>query len=78
VEDKEEKAEDDKSNEEKADEKDTLNKEQASTKNKKLGLGEAISLAVDQRIQAPVGLKEEIAQAWEGYYAEKHGIKKSE
>ncbi len=77
VEDKEEKAEDgDKSNEEKAKETEEPKKETASTK--KLSLGEAIAQAVDQTIQAPVALKEEIAQAWEGYYAEKHGEKKSE
>ncbi len=76
VEDKEEKAEENgESNEEKAEESKTLNKEQASTK--KLGLGEAITLAVDQNIQAPVALKEELAQAWKGYIAEKKGEKKS-
>ncbi len=75
VEDKEENAEEGKSNEENAEENAEPNKETASQK--KLTPGEAIALAMDQHIQAPVALKEEIAQAWEGYYAEKRGEKKS-
>jgi hypothetical protein len=50
-------------------------KETASTK---LSLGEAITRAMDQNIQAPAGLKEELAQAWETRYAERRGSKKSE
>lgn len=50
-----------------------LKKEKASTKDKKLSLGEAISRSLDQDIQAPVALKEEMTQAWEEYYAEKRG-----
>ncbi|KKM86334.1 hypothetical protein LCGC14_1280030 [marine sediment metagenome] len=49
-------------------------KETASTK---LSLGDAISKAMDQEIQAPPGLKAELAQAWEERYAEKHGENKS-
>ncbi len=49
-------------------------KETASTK---LSLGDAISRSMDQEIQASPSLKEEIAQAWEGYYAEKREAKKS-
>lgn len=48
----------------------TPKKETASIK-KTLSLGEAITKAMDQDIQAPVGLKEEMTQAWENYYAEK-------
>ena len=55
----------------------TPNKETASEK-KTLSLGEAISKSMDQEIQAPVALKEEIAQAWEDYYAEKRGETNSE
>lgn len=44
----------------------------------KLSLGEAITRAMDQNIQAPAGLKEELAQAWENVYAERRGTKKSE
>jgi hypothetical protein len=44
----------------------------------KLSLGEAITRSMDQNIQAPAGLKEELAQAWENVYAEKRGTKKSE
>lgn len=51
-------------------------KETASVK---LTLGEAITKSMDQEIQAPMGLKEEIAQAWEERYAErKRGSKKSD
>lgn len=50
-------------------------KETASTK---LTLGEAITKSMDQEIQAPMGLKEELAQAWEGYRATKRGSKKSD
>lgn len=75
VEDKEENAkENDKSNEDKVKEKVEPKKEIASVK---LSPGEAIALAMDQHIQAPQALKEEIAQAWEGYIAEKKGEKKS-
>ncbi len=52
----------------------TPNKETASVK-KTLSLGEAITKAMDQEIQAPADLKEEMAQAWEGYIAEKKGEK---
>jgi len=50
-------------------------KEAASTK---LSLGEAIARSVNQNIQAPASLKEEIAQAWVDRYAEKRGEKKSQ
>lgn len=49
-------------------------KEVASTK---LSLGDAITKSMDQEIQAPPGLKAELAQAWEERYAEKHGENKS-
>lgn len=49
------------------------NKETASTK--KLSLGDAITMSMDQEIQAPPGLKAELAQAWEERYAAKHGDK---
>lgn len=52
-----------------------LKKETASTK---LSLGEAITRSMDQEIRANPTLKEELTQAWEGYYAEKRGEKKSE
>ncbi len=55
----------------------TPNKETASEK-KTLSLGEAITKSMDQEIQAPVALKEEIAQAWEDLYAERHGETNSE
>ncbi len=55
----------------------TPNKETASEK-KTLSLGEAISKSMDQEIQAPVALKEEIAQAWEDLYAERRGETNSE
>lgn len=48
------------------------------TASKKLSLGDAITMSMDQEIQAPAGLKAELAQAWEDRYAEKHGDKKSE
>lgn len=47
-------------------------KETASVK---LSLGDAISKSMDQEIQAPPGLKAELAQAWEERYAAKHGDK---
>lgn len=50
-------------------------KETASVK---LSLGEAITRAMDQNIQASASLKEELAQAWENVYAEKRGEKKSQ
>jgi hypothetical protein len=53
-------------------------KETAAVKDQKLSLGEAITRSMNQEIQAPVGLKEECSQAWEGYYASKRGEKKSE
>jgi hypothetical protein len=53
----------------------TPNKETASVKKTTLSLGEAISKSMDQEIQAPESLKEEMAQAWEGYIAEKKGEK---
>lgn len=51
------------------------NKETASTK--KMSLGEAISRSMNQEIRVNGSLKEEISQAWEEYYAEKRGKKKS-
>ncbi len=48
-------------------------KEVAST----LDLGTAISKSVSQEIQAPAELRDEIAQAWEGYIAEKRSENKS-
>lgn len=62
----------DASNEEKTKE---LKKETASTK---LSLGEAITRSMDQEIVANPTIKEELVQAWEGYYAEKRGEKQSE
>lgn len=62
----------DASNEEKTEE---LKKETASTK---LSLGEAITRSMDQEIVANPTIKEELVQAWEGYYAEKRGEKQSE
>lgn len=50
-------------------------KETASTK---MSLGEAISRSMDQEIRVNQSLKEEIAQAWEDYYAAKRGENKSE
>jgi hypothetical protein len=50
---------------------------QKETASKKLSLGDAITMSMDQEIQAPAGLKAELAQAWEERYAEKHGDKKS-
>ncbi len=50
----------------------TLKKETASEK-KTLSLGEAITKSIDQEIQAPADLKEEIAQEWEALYAERRG-----
>lgn len=47
------------------------------TASKKLSLGDAITMSMDQEIQAPAGLKAELAQAWEDRYAEKHPDKKS-
>ncbi len=55
-----------------------VKKETASTKDKKLSLGEAISMAYNQEIQAPADLKEEIAQEWEALYAERRGETNSE
>lgn len=52
-----------------------VTKEVASTK---LSLGEAITRAMDQNLRASASLKEELAQAWENVYAEKHGEKKSQ
>jgi len=43
-----------------------------------LSLGEAITRALDQNIQANASLKEEMSQAWADYYAEKRGTKKTE
>jgi hypothetical protein len=54
---------------------DAPKKETASAK--KLSLGDAITKSMDQEIQAPPGLKAELAQAWEERYAEKHGENKS-
>lgn len=62
----------DASNDEKIEE---LKKETASTK---LSLGEAITRSMDQEIVANPTIKEELVQAWEGYYAEKRGEKQSE
>lgn len=50
-------------------------KETASTK---LSLGDAIAKSMDQEIQAPANLKEELAQAWEKVYADRRGTKKSD
>lgn len=50
-------------------------KETASVK---LTLAEAITKSMDQEIQAPSSLKEELAQAWEKVYADKRGSKKSD
>lgn len=50
----------------------TPTKETASTK---LSLGEAITRAMDQNLRASASLKEELTQAWENVYAEKHGAK---
>lgn len=63
--------------EEKPAEEQTPSKETASAK-PKLSLGEAITRSMDQEIQAPAGLKEEISQAWVEHYATKRGAKKSE
>jgi len=46
-------------------------KEVAST----LSMGDAISKSINQEIQAPAGLRDEMAQAWEGYLAEKRSEK---
>ncbi len=51
------------------------NKETAS---QKMSLGEAITRSMNQEIRVNVSLKEEIAQAWEDYYAEKRGENKSQ
>ena len=56
---------------------DAAAKPQKETASTKLSLGDAISKAMDQEIQAPPGLKAELAQAWEERYAEKHGENKS-
>ena len=71
----EEKTEEAENNEEAPEATETPNKETAAKKEEapKLSLGEAISKSVDQEIQAPADLKEELTQAWEGYYAEKRG-----
>jgi hypothetical protein len=53
---------------------DTPHKETAS----RLSLGDAIAKSMDQEIVANPGLREELAQAWEERYAEKHGENKSE
>jgi hypothetical protein len=50
---------------------------QKETASSKLSLGDAITKSMDQEIQAPPGLKAELAQAWEERYAEKHGENKS-
>lgn len=50
-------------------------KETASTK---LSFGEALMKAVSQEIRASTDLRDEAAQAWEEYYAEKRGEKKSD
>jgi len=50
-------------------------KETASIK--KMSLGEAITRSMNQEIRASASLKEEMSQAWEEYYAEKRGKKKS-
>lgn len=44
----------------------------------KLSLGEAYAKSMDQEIVANPALREELAQAWEERYAEKHGENKSE
>jgi len=62
--------------EEASEDNETPKKETAS--NKTLSLGEAVMKSVNQEIQAPADLKEEIAQAWEGYIAEKRGETNSE
>ena len=57
--------------EEASEDNETPNKETAS--NKTLSLGEAVMKSVNQEIQAPADLKEEIAQEWEALYAERRG-----
>jgi hypothetical protein len=49
----------------------TPEKEVASKK-ETFSLGEAISRALDQDLQAPKGLKDQLTQAWEEVYAAKH------
>ena len=68
---KTEEAEETETAEETPEDTETPNKEIASEKKTSLSLGEAISKSMDQEIQAPAELKEEIAQAWEGYIASK-------
>lgn len=65
--------------EEKSEETPVVETPAKETASVKLTLGEAITKSMDQEIQAPMGLKEEIAQAWEEHYAnKKRGSKKSE
>jgi hypothetical protein len=69
------KTEEAENNEEASEGTETPNKETASKKEEtpKLSLGEAISRSMDQEIQAPADLKEELAQEWEKLYAERRG-----
>lgn len=48
------------------------------TASKKLSLSDAIAMSVDQEIVANPALRDELTQAWEERYAEKHGEQKSE
>ena len=70
---KTEEAEETETAEETPENTETPNKETASEKKTTLSLGEAITKSMDQEIQAPESLKEEMAQAWEKLYAERRG-----
>ena len=50
--------------------------EAKETASKKLSLSEAIARSMDQEITANPSLREEMAQAWVGYIAEKRGENK--
>lgn len=67
-----------KKKEEKSEEVPVVEKLVKETASVKLSLGDAITKSMDQEIQAPASLKEELAQAWEGYHASKRGSKKSD
>lgn len=67
-----------KKKEEKSEEVPVVEKPVKETASVKLSLGDAITKSMDQEIQAPASLKEELAQAWEGYHASKRGSKKSD
>ena len=55
--------------EESTEEKDAVSQKETAS----LSLGEAISKSMDQEIQASASLREQYAQAWEGYCANKRG-----